>query len=93
MEPDMSEILKENDQLKAENLAWSNQWKAYTSTKSDYWELRVRKPRVVMGSLSTIVGGLLSQDVEKLYKLYLVVAVVCTIASTLVGVYRDLRYD
>ena len=90
--PIVSELIAEVEQLKMENEAWRNQWKGYTDASELYWEISIRKPRFSTSLLSDVYKYLMEQDMEKLYKTYIGIAIICTILSSVIQMARDL-YD
>lgn len=88
----LDDMRSKNQKLQEEVNVWQNQWKGFQSWKESHWEVSVPKPKLVMGhSFSTIIAKLMSEDVDKLYRTYIIVCMVCIVASTLVDIYKRIQ--
>jgi len=89
----LDDMRTKNNQLEHEVEAWRDQWKGYQQAQSQYWTIDIKKPRFAIGDfrLFDLVGKFFSQDIEHLYKLYMVVCMVCIILTATSEIAKNLR--
>ena len=84
MEQNYIILMEERDELRRESEMWR---KELSHLKSEYWH--IKKP--VFRSIGDVSIWFFSQNVEKIYKIYLVVAIFCAIGAALSDIYRNIR--
>lgn len=84
MEQNYIELMEERDECKRECEAWKRE---LDHLRNGYWH--IKKP--VFWSIGDISAWLFGQNIEKIYKIYLVVAIFCAIGATLSDIYRNVR--
>lgn len=85
----LDDMREKNLTLEQQVHIWENQWKGFQSHQESHWTIDIPKPSLTMGkSWSTIIGKFMSQDAEKLYRIYIVVCILCILAGTISDIFR-----
>ena len=85
----LDDMREKNLVLEQQVRVWESQWKGYAAHREAHWTVDIPKPKLTMGnSWSNVIGKLMSQDAEKLYRIYIIVCMVCVIVAALTDIYK-----
>ena len=86
MENEPVTVEEERDEYEREVKHWKD---AYQELRTGYWHIRKPTLSHPLQVAKNLAIDFMSQDIEKIYKTYIVVAIVCTVASALADLYSD----
>lgn len=88
----LDDMRDKNLTLEQQVRVWESQWKGYSAHQESHWSISIPKPNLTMGkSWSTIISKIMTTDMEKLYRFYIVVCIICTVVTAISITYKNTR--
>lgn len=85
----LDDMRNKNQKLQEQVSIWENQWKGFQLHQEKHWTIDIPKPSLTVGnSWSRIITRIMSQDIDKLYRMYIVICMVCVIVAALSDIYK-----